>query len=181
MLSISFLYEKLFFIAESFSFSVIAMVCLPANHEWSQYLNSTGIGVLKFSLFLCLLLSCSFFPKGSRIWWSLHKVCSVLSVHIVQCVYIVVVTALACACSSLQHPSLWLVLSSWHCMIIVLLLNYVISFCNTAVNCQVRNAVFFQGWLSRDVIARYILSHLLDCCSTNWPIMYNHRFALHIT
>lgn len=59
MLSISFLYEKLFFIAESFSFSVIAMVCLSANHEWSQYLN-IGIGVLKFSLSLCLSLSFSF-------------------------------------------------------------------------------------------------------------------------
>lgn len=180
MLSNSFLHEKLFFIAESFRFGVIAMVCLWANHEWSQYLNSIGIGVLKFSLFLyhSRFLSQGFahMVKSPQGMLSLNS----LSAHFPMCLHCCCVCS--CTCSQLPalHPALWLALPSWHCMIIVLLRNYVISFYDTAVNCQVRSAVLKVDSL-RDVIASYILFYLLGCCSANWPVMYDHQSALHIT
>lgn len=129
---------KLFLTAESFSFSVIAMVCLSANYEWSQYLNSIGIGVLKFSFFLCLSLSFSsprvraYGEVSTRYALSKFSYCTFSNVFTLLLRLLLHVHAAPCTD--------WL--CSRDCMIIVLLPKNVISVCDTVVNWQVRSAVF---------------------------------------
>lgn len=136
-----------FLFLKSFSFSVIAMVCLSPNHEWSQYLNYIGIGV-KCSL--CLSLSFSS-PKGSRIWWSLRKVRSlfILSVHFPVCLdCCCCMHALLCTASGTLIGSFLITLMHVYCPHAELR-NVSLWHC---VNCQVRRAVF-SGMMSYCVLS----------------------------
>lgn len=152
------------------------MVCQSANYEWSQYSQYWYWCSQVFSLSLSITLIV--FPKGSRIWWSLHKVCSVLilSLHIFQRVYIFVATSLARACCFMIGSAL--VTLHNYCPLAELC-NFSLWYCG-AVNWQVTSEVF-SGLTPPMMLWKVTLSLTFDYCCANLPLMYNHWSALRIT